>query len=94
MELFKIEGLRADDFIALVFMASDAKHAQAVREFCALAKSTPHWIVDSPDVAIDNACQNANFTIEFDALKLLVQRIEVLAAARGVLLPNFWQVIY
>ena len=94
MKLFKIEGLRADDFAALVFMASDEKHAEAVRNWCANAKDTGHWLSDSPDTLIDNACMAADFGVEYNDLQLMVQRIEVLAAARGVLLPQYWQVIY
>jgi hypothetical protein len=36
----------------------------------------------------------ADFGVEYNDLQLMVQRIEVLAAARGVLLPQHWQVIY
>ena len=94
MKLFTIEGLRADDFCSLVFMASDAKHADAVRNWCNMAKDTGHWLADCPDVVIDNACMNAEFSVEYNDLQLIVQRIEVLAAAQGVLLPKYWQVIY
>ena len=94
MKLFTIEGLRADDFCSLVFMASDAKHADAVRNFCDMAKDTGHWLADAPDVVIDNAVTYAEFSIDYNDLQLIVQRIEVLAAAQGVLLPKHWQVIY
>lgn len=94
MKLFTIEGLRAEDFTALVFMASDEKHAEAVRNWCRLADHNGHFIADAPDVVIDNAVTYAEFSIDYNDLQLIVQRIEVLAAAQGVLLPTHWQVIY
>lgn len=94
MKLFTIEGLRADDFCSLVFMASDAKHADAVRNWCRLADHNGHFVADAPDVVIDNAVTYAEFSIDYSDLQLIVQRIEVLAAAQGVLLPQHWQVIY
>lgn len=94
MKLFKIEGLRAEDFTLLVFMASDEKHAEAVREWCELADHNGHFVADDPATVIDNAVIHAGFNIEYNDLQLMVYRIEVLAEARGVTLPNFWQVIY
>jgi len=94
MELYSLHGLRAEPFTSLVFMASDEKIANAVREWCANHENTGNWIVDDPATLIDLACIKAEIPMEYNDLQLIVQRVEVLASARGVLLPKFWQVIY
>jgi hypothetical protein len=97
MKLFSIHGLRANEFAALVFMASNAKIADAIRNWCENHENTGNWIVDDPATLIDLAridAEIADSELSYDAIKLIVQRVELLAESRGVTLPPHWQVIY
>jgi len=94
MEFRTLVGLRPENFAAVVFMASDKRIADAVRDWCETHENTGKWIVDEPNDLIGLACLKAGIEIDADNINRIVIRVEVLAESRGVVLPQDWLVIY
>lgn len=95
IELKTVSGLSGSDFATLVFMASDAKIATAVRDWIGSGEHpAAKSIGDDPETLIDCAVIRAEFSLPYNDVQLIIQRVEVLAAAHGILLPAGWQVIY
>jgi hypothetical protein len=94
MEKVTIEGLSGNGFAAFVFMAADAKIANAVSSFIRAAKHNPNYQVAWPQDVLIEACIESGISISDDDLQLIKKRIDVLIEAQGMDFPHDWQVIY
>ena len=95
MKLFTTSGLSGNDFATAVFMASDERIAQAVKDWMRdPSHPAARFICDDPATLIDCACGMAKVEISDEDIKTIVNRVEHLASARGILLPELWSVIY